>query len=229
MRVVVATDHAEQAATHVAAALRAAVSERGQASLAVSGGSTPGDLLEALAGMSLPWDRLHLFQVDERIAPSGHPERNLELLRRRLLARRPLPDGQVHPMHVDGPDPEVAAESYAAQLREVAGAPPVIDVVQLGLGSDGHTASLIPGDPVLDVVDRDVAVTGSYAGWPRLTLTLPTLARARSVVWLVSGADKRPAVERLLAGDPTIPAGRIPTAGAVAFLDPAAAPDDPSR
>ncbi|MFP4635880.1 MAG: 6-phosphogluconolactonase [Nitriliruptoraceae bacterium] len=228
MRVVIADDHARQAAAHVAVALREAASERGRATLAVSGGSTPGDLLEALAAQPLPWDRLHVFQVDERFAPAGHTERNLELLRGRLLADRPLPDGQVHPMPVDNPDPEAAAERYAAQLAEVAGVPPVLDVVQLGLGSDGHTASLLPGDPVVDVVDRDVAVTGSYGGWRRLTLTLPIIARARSLVWLVSGADKRGAVARLLAGDPAIPAGRVPGDRAVAFLDPAAAPDPPA-
>jgi 6-phosphogluconolactonase len=231
VRVVIAAGHADlarQAAAEIATALRTAVTARGQAILAVSGGSTPGDLLEALAAETLPWDRLHLFQVDERIAPARLPDRNLELLRRRLLTHRPLADGQVHPMPVEDPDPEAAAARYGRTLREFAGDPPVLDVVQLGLGTDGHTASLVPEDPVLDVVDLDVAVTGSYGGWRRLTLTVPTVARARSILWLVAGADKRPTVARLLAGDPGIPASRVPPDRAVLFLDPAAAPRPPT-
>jgi 6-phosphogluconolactonase len=231
VRVVVAADRADlarQAAVEIATTLRTAVAARGQASLAVSGGSTPGDLLEALAAEPLPWDRLHLLQVDERIAPARHPARNLELLRRRLLSHHALADRQVHPMPVDEPDPETAAASYARTLHELAGDPPVLDVVQLGLGTDGHTASLVPDDPVLEVVDRDVAATGSYGGWRRLTLTVPTIARARSVVWLVAGADKRRTVARLLVRDPGIPASRVPPDRAVLFLDPAAAPGPPT-
>lgn len=231
MRIVIAADHADlarHAAAEIAAALRTAVTARGQATLAVSGGRTPGDLLEALAAETLPWDRLHLLQVDERIAPAGHPDRNLELLRRRLLSHRDLAGDQVHPMPVEDPDPAAAAARYTRTLRHLAGDPPVLDVVQLGLGTDGHTASLVPDDPALEVVDRDVAVAGSYGGWPRLTLTVPAIARARSIVWLVAGADKRAAVVRLLAGDPAIPASRIPSDRAVLFLDPAAARRPPT-
>jgi 6-phosphogluconolactonase len=231
VRIVVVADPvdlAREAASEIARALRTAITARGQATLAVSGGSTPGDLLEALAAETLPWDRLHLLQIDERIAPAGHPDRNLELLRRRLLAHRALADDQVHPMPVEDPDPDTAAARYARTLRQLAGDPPVLDVVQLGLGTDGHTASLVADDPALEVVDRDVAVTGSYGRWRRLTLTVPMLARARSIVWLVAGADKRAPVARLLAGDRTIPVSRIPPDRALLFLDPAAAPPPPT-
>jgi 6-phosphogluconolactonase len=224
VRIVIAADPARRAASGIARALRTAITARGQATLAVSGGSTPGDLLEALAAETLPWDRVHLLQVDERIAPAGHLDRNLELLRRRLLAHRPLAGDQVHPMPVEDPDPGAAAARYARTLSQLAGEPPVLDVVQLGLGTDGHIASLLPDDPALEVVDRDVAVTRSYGGWRRLTLTVPAIARARSIVWLVAGAEKRAAVTRLLAGDPAIPASRIPAGRALLFLDPAAAP-----
>jgi 6-phosphogluconolactonase len=231
VRVVTAADPvalARLAAEEIATALRTAVAARGLATLAVSGGSTPGELLAALAVETLPWDRVHLFQVDERLAPAGHPDRNLELLRARLVHPRGLPDGQVHPMPVEDPDPEAAADRYARTLREVAGVPPVLDVVQLGLGADGHTASLLPDDPVLEVDDRDVAATGSYGGWRRLTLTLPTIARARTIVWLVRGADKRAMVSRLLAGDLAIPAGHVPADRAVLYADAAAAPGLPT-
>jgi 6-phosphogluconolactonase len=231
VRIVIATDPADlarQAARGIARALRTAITARGQATLAVSGGSTPGDLLEALAVETLPWDRLHLLQVDERIAPADHPDRNIELLRRRLLAHRAFASDQVHPMPVEDPDPDAAAARYTRTLRQLAGDPPVLDVVQLGLGTDGHTASLVPDDPALEVVERDVAVTGSYGGWRRLTLTVPTLARARSIVWLVAGADKRAAVAGLLAGDPDLPASHIPPDRAMLFLDPAAAPRPPT-
>lgn len=210
---------AERAADRVAAALRDAIAERGQATLAVSGGRTPGDALSVLAGHALPWDHVHLFQVDERVAPDGHADRNLELIRHRFLASRPLPPAHVHAMDVADPDLHAAAEHYAARLREVAGEPPVLDVVQLGLGADGHTASLVPGDPVVDVVDRDVAPTGPYQGRRRLTLTYPALARARRLVWIVQGASKSRAVAGLLGRDVALPAARLPHDRAVLVAD----------
>ena len=227
VRVVIARDDRElarRAAAEIAEALRRAVATRGLATLAVSGGSTPGDLLAQLATASLPWERIHVFQVDERVAPVGHPERNLELLRARLFATGSVPADRVHAMPVEDRDLAAAAERYATELCAYAGDPPVPDVVQLGLGVDGHTASLLPGDPVLDVDDREVAVTGIYQGWRRLTLTVPPLARARLLVWVVRGADKRAMVERLVAGDPSIPAGRLPSERAVLFVDPDAGP-----
>lgn len=227
MRVVTALDAddlARRAASEIASSLRAAVRARGHATLAVSGGSTPGDMLEALASETVPWDRLQVFQVDERIAPAGDPDRNIELIRQRLLMNGSSPLLTLHPMPVEEADIEEAADRYAAELRERAGDPPVLDVVQLGLGSDGHTASLLPGDPVVDVTDREVAVSDYHQGWRRMTLTLPVLARARSLVWVVRGSEKRPMVDRLIAGDAAIPAGRVPRTHGVLFVERSAAP-----
>jgi 6-phosphogluconolactonase len=214
---------AERAAAVLATTLREAVTERGSATLAVSGGSTPGDALAALAAHELPWERIHLFQVDERLAPDGAADRNLGLLRQRFLARRALPAANLHPMPVTAADPEAAAARYAAELAELAGDPPVLDAVQLGLGADGHTASLVPEDAVLDVTERDVAVTARYQGRRRMTLTLPVLGRARQLVWLVRGEDKATAVARLVASDRSIPAGRVPAGRSLLLLDQAAA------
>jgi len=166
-------------------------------------------MLRALADEDLPWPAIYVAQVDERVAPSGHPDRNLTHLRESLLEHAPLKPDQVLAMPVELPDLEAAAAEYAEALRALAGAPPVLDLVHLGLGPDGHTASLVPGDAVLNVSDRDVAITGPYRGWPRMTLTYPVLNRARRVLWLVTGSDKAAMLPRLLAGDPSIPAGRV--------------------
>lgn len=202
---------ADRAAQVIARSLQAAVDERGRATLAVSGGSTPGRMLTALARRDLPWERIEVFQVDERIAAPEHPDRNLGLLRSCLLVQLPGPGPRVHPLPVELADPDVAATRAAVLLAERAGDPPVLDVVQLGLGADGHTASLVPGDPALAVTDRDIAVTGPYQGRRRLTATFPLLARARQRVWLVSGGTKAGALARVLAGDRSLPAARVPT------------------
>ncbi|HXX48558.1 MAG TPA: 6-phosphogluconolactonase, partial [Myxococcota bacterium] len=191
---------------------------------AVSGGHTPWAMLRALAELpGVPWRGVHVFQVDERVAPAGHPDRNLTHLRESLLARAPLPPEQVHAMPVEGADLEAGAAAYARELARVCGAPAVLDLVHLGLGPDGHTASLVPGDPVLGVVDRDVAVTGPYQERRRMTLTYPALDRARELLWLASGADKAPMLVRLIDGDASIPAGRVRGDRALALVDRAAA------
>lgn len=214
---------AERGADVLAGALRAAVRERGQATLAVSGGTTPGATLAALARREVAWAHVHVLQVDERIAPDGDADRNLSLLRARLLAGLPEPGPTLHAMPVTAADPWEAAAAYAERLVVLAGDPPVLDVVQLGLGADGHTASLVPGDPVLDVVDRDVAVTGTYQGRRRLTATFPLLSRARQRVWLVAGADKAAALAGVQAGDRALPAARLPRHDARWLVDRAAA------
>lgn len=183
---------------------------RPRVSLALSGGRTPWPILELLAGADLEWERVDVFQVDERIVPVGDPARNLTGLANSLLDRVPA---TMHPMPVADPDPEAAARRYAADL------PASLDIVHLGLGDDGHTASLVPGDPSLDVRDADVTVTGEYRGHRRMTLTFPALERAGSIVWIVSGADKAEMVERLLASDPSIPAGRVPHDRALLITD----------
>jgi len=218
---------ARRGAALIALAARECVSERGRFSLAVSGGTTPWRMLRALADEELPWDRIHVFQVDERVAPDGDPERNLTRLRESLLEHAPLPPDQLHEMPVGDADLAAAAARYAHTLEQVAGVPPVLDCVHLGLGSDGHTASLVPGDGVLAVHDRDVGVSEqAYQGHRRMTLTYPLLDRARRLLWIVTGREKAPMLQRLCDRDPSIPAGCVAQTNAVALADRAAADRD---
>lgn len=214
---------ATRAARFIAAAARAAVAERGRFTLAVSGGRTPWLMLGVLAAEQVPWKSVHVFQVDERIAPPGHADRNLTHLRESLLSHAALDPSRLHAMPVEEADLPAAAASYAAELQTVAGSPPMIDLVHLGLGPDGHTASLVPGDPVLRVSDADVALTGEYQGRRRMTLTYRSLGRARQLLWVVTGADKAPMLPRLVSGDPSIPAGRVRADRALVLPDAAAA------
>jgi 6-phosphogluconolactonase len=214
---------ARKAAAVIAEAARAAASSRGRFIMAVSGGHTPWSMLRALAGDELPWSQVHIVQVDERVAPAADPDRNLAHLRASLLERAPLPPDNIHAMPVEGADLDRAAEQYARTLREVAGSPPVLDLVHLGLGPDGHTASLVPGDPVLDITDADVAATGSYNGRRRMTLTFPTINRSRLVLWLVTGGEKAAALVRLRDGDRSIPASRVRQDRSLVLADRAAA------
>lgn len=214
---------ARKAAAFIAERAREASHRGRRFVLGLSGGHTPRRMLRELAEQDMPWGQVHLAQVDERLAPMG-PERNLELLKDALVAHVNLPDENLHAMPVETDDPVAAARRYGEELRSVAGIPLVLDLVQLGLGADGHTASLIPGDPVLKVQDKDVAVTtGAYGGLRRMTLSLPVISRSRCVVWLVTGAGKAPMLERLLRGDRSIPAGRVARARATIFADRAAA------
>ena len=215
---------ARQGAAVIAAEARAAVAARGRFNVAVSGGQTPWQMLRALANEDVPWEGIHVFQVDERVAPPGDPDRNLTHLRESLLAHAPLRPEQLHAMPVEDADLPAAAARYARTLQEFAGTPPVLDLAHLGLGPDGHTASLVPGDPVLNVTDADVALTGVYQGRRRMTLTYPILNRSRRILWLVTGAGKAGMLTRLLGADPTIPAGRIRQEQAVVLADRAAAP-----
>jgi 6-phosphogluconolactonase len=201
---------AKSAAEFIAAEARAAVASRGRFVMAISGGRTPWIMLKALAAEDVPWPQVYVAQVDERIAPAGDADRNLTHLHESLLEQAPLKPEQVLAMPVESPDLESAAVSYAESLRAITGTPPVLDLVHLGLGPDGHTASLVPGDAVLEVADRDVALTtGLYQGRRRMTLTYPMLNRARRILWLVTGGDKAAMLERLMAGDKSIPAGRV--------------------
>jgi 6-phosphogluconolactonase len=209
------------AADAIANACRGAVAARGTAVIAVSGGETPWRMLERFRTLDLPWDRIHVAQVDERVAPRGDPRRNLTRLERVLVDEGPLPRGQLLAMPVDAGDPGVAAQEYQRRLEAVAGRPLTLDLVQLGLGTDGHTASLLPGDPVLDVIDRDVATTLPYQGQPRMTLTYPALDRARQRLWLVTGAAKAARLSELLASDAAsdAPASRVSRADAIVVAD----------
>jgi 6-phosphogluconolactonase len=214
---------AEQAATLIASEARSAVTERGRFVLAVSGGHTPWIMLRALAKEDVPWDKVHLAQVDERVAPGGDPDRNLTHLRESLLEHAPLAPNQICAMPVESSDLETGAKEYAKVLEGIAGSPPVLDLVHLGLGPDGHTASLVPGDSVLQVSDADVGITSTYQGHRRMTLTYPVLNRARRVLWLVTGAEKVEMLKRLSKADPSIPAGRVNQECALVFADRAAA------
>ncbi len=214
---------ARAAAATIAADARAAIAARGRFALAVSGGHTPWIMLRALAGEDIPWAGVHICQVDERVAREGHLDRNLTHLRESLVQHAPLRPEQIHAMPVESPNLEAAATQYSLALRELAGSPPVLDLVHLGLGADGHTASLVPGDAVLNVIDEDVALTGAYQGRRRMTLTYSMLNRARRVLWVVTGSEKVEMLRRLRDGDVSIPAGRVHREQALLLADRAAA------
>lgn len=205
---------ARRGATLLTEVARGAVAAEGRFTLAVSGGRTPWAMFGHLDGQDLPWHRVGLWQVDERVAPDGDPDRNLTHL---LTSLPPGADPSVHPMPVTEQDLESAATGYSASL------PRVFDLVHLGLGDDGHTASLVPGDPVLEITEQDVALTREFRGRPRMTLTYPAIGRARRLLWLVTGQDKAPMLPRLLAGDPSIPAGRVRAVSSIVVADAAAA------
>lgn len=210
------------AAAEIAAHLALAIEQHKRASLALSGGRSPAPMLAALARTSLPWPAIDILQVDERIAPAGNEDRNANTLRTALLEPAAVPADRIHLMPVEETDLTLAAVAYARTLERLAGTPPRIDVVHLGLGADGHTASLVPGDAVLDEIQGLVALTQPYQGRRRMTLTYPALAGARRLVWLVIGADKADALRRLWDGDATIPAGRVERRNAIIFADAAA-------
>jgi 6-phosphogluconolactonase len=216
---------AGRAADLVVGKLAQAVDARGRATLAVSGGNTPAAFLAELAQRKLPWEAVHVFQVDERVAPPDDPERNLTGLRQALLDRVPIPPGNLHPMPVNDPDLGAGAAAYGDEIRAVTGPQGRLDVVHLGLGDDGHAASWPPGDPVVDAADDpggwgvsprqrwreppEVAVVGPFNGHLRMTLTPPVVNRAGWIVWLITGAAKAAVIARLLAGDPALPASRV--------------------
>jgi 6-phosphogluconolactonase len=206
---------AERFATLLAMRARSLVAATGKFTLALSGGSGPWQSFRLLADEDVPWGSVEIFQVDERVAPMGDDERNLTHM------KESLPEAaweRMHPMPVDSDDLETAASQYAQLLPEA------LDVVHLGLGPDGHTASLVPGDAVLDVTDRDVAITATeYQGRRRMTLTYPMLDRSRELLWLVTGESKADPLKLLLAGDPIIPAGRIRAERSLIVADEAAA------
>ena len=213
---------ARAAAKYVAAVASSAVAARGRFVMAVSGGRTPWIMLRALATEELPWRYIHVVQVDERVAPAGHSDRNLTHLLESLLAHSPIRPEQIHAMPVESPDLEAGVAQYAATLRDIAGSPPLLDLVHLGLGPDGHTASLVPGDPVLKITEADVALTAEYQYRRRMTLTYPIINRARRILWLATGSEKAGMLARLRQGDQSIPAGKISQERAVIFADQAA-------
>jgi 6-phosphogluconolactonase len=220
---------ARAGAAMIAEHCRAIVASRGRFVIALSGGHTPWVMFRLLAKESIPWQSVHVFQVDERVAPAGDPDRNLTGLHESLLEHTSLRKEQIHTMPVESADLKLAAEQYSATLRNIAGSPPVLDLAHLGLGPDGHTASLVPGDSDLDAHDTDVAVSGVYQGRRRLTLTYPVLNRARKVLWIVTGSEKAAMLRRLTEGDVSIPAGRVRPENAIVLADREAATRLPLR
>lgn len=210
---------AQLAAEIIAAEARAAVAERGRFVLAVSGGHTPWLMLRALAKSDVPWKAIYIVQVDERIAPAGDPDRNLTHIRECLLKESPLPPENLYGMPVESADLEAAASQYGHSIEHIAGVAPALDLVHLGLGADGHTASLVPGDPVLDIADRDVALTNTYQGWRRMTLTYPIINRARRILWVVTGKEKASVLSRFLRSDPALPSSRVSRSRATLIAD----------
>ena len=214
---------AAMAADWLAARITEDVAARGRCVLALSGGQTPWKMLEELITRNVPWHALQVVQVDERVVPIDDPRRNFTRIHELLCKRGRLDEKQLHAIPVERPDPDLAAREYAKSLERLVGSPPTMDIVQLGLGSDGHTASLAPADPTLKIMDRDAAATGVFAGTRRITLTLPCINRARARLWLINGAEKARRLRELIKGQGEIPAVRVSRDNAVVFADAAAA------
>lgn len=213
---------ANRAAAWVSGFLKTTIAQRGSATFAVSGGSTPATMFLSLTRYDIDWQHVHLFQVDERLAPKGSTDRNLTQLQQCLIDLVAIPTANVHPMPVDDEmAPDARAHEYERTLARFA--PGGIDLVHLGLGTDGHTASLLPGDPGLGVTDRAVTFTSLYKGFRRLTLTYPELTKAHALLWLAPGADKAKPLKQLLIGDSSVPAGRVRHRHQTVFCDTAAA------
>jgi len=216
-----AAEAGARVASLIAAQMRASVVECGRGSLALSGGRTPEPMLRALGAAEIPWQQVHVFQVDERVVGHDDARRNLSAITAAFESSS-VPAENVHGMPVDREPLQAGAEQYYTELCAYAGTPPRIDVVHLGVGEDGHTASLVAHDAALEA-DGDVAITAPYAGVHRMTLTLRALERAKFRVWLITGASKRRIVRRFLDGDPTIVASRVRREADVIVLDSDAA------
>ena len=199
---------AERTAEVIAEAAQEGIARHGRAVLAFSGGSTPAAMLQRLGTMDVKWNATHIVQVDERVAPEGHRDRNWTMITNNLLAGADIPHALLHPMPVTDDDLQQAADRYERLLTTVGGVPPIADVVHLGIGADGHTASLVPGDPVLRVRNRWIALAGPYQGRRRMTFTYPTINAARLVVWQVSDGDKAAALREALQGK-GVPASKV--------------------
>lgn len=209
---------AQRAAFLIARELRRNCEQQGRSTLAVSGGQTPRRMLELLSKEDLPWDHIDVFQVDERFAPEGNPDRNASEIQKAFGNVYARHSGQFHWMPVTDANPAHSAKRYAQTLAALTGPERTIDVVHLGLGADGHTASLFPGEP-LPETDDDVTLTAEHSGWRRMTLTLPSINRARFILWVVTGAGKRQALEALRNGEPGVPSSAVKRSGALIVAD----------
>ena len=213
---------AARAAAYLEQAIREALTHQKSFSLAISGGRTPWEMLKILSKADLPWQRINLFQVDERVAPDGHPDRNLTQLFQAIAGTPMVTQLRIFPMPVTAEDLDAGATEYTEVLNEVTEGKG-LDMIHLGLGTDGHTASLVPGDEVLAVKNRLVACTqNNYQGRIRMTLTYPLLNSAKQILWIVTGSEKKEMVQRMLQQDPSIPAGSIRSENALLLVDQAA-------
>ena len=211
-----------QAAAYLEQVIRKALTHQKSFSLAISGGRTPWEMLKILSKADLPWQRINLFQVDERVAPDGHPDRNLTQLFQAIAGTPMVMQLRIFPMPVNAKDLDAAVKEYAEVLNEVTESKG-LDLIHLGIGSDGHTASLVPGDEVLEIQNRLVAYTqNSYQGRIRMTLTYPLINAAKQILWIVTGSEKREMVQRMLQQDSSIPAGNIQQKNALLMVDKAA-------
>lgn len=209
----------DAAADHIARFLQQRTADQGHCSIAFSGGGTPNPMFDNLAGHPVDWAKVEIFQVDERLVPPGHPDHNFSALDQHLISKISIPPDQVHPMETEASDPKAAALRYGRILLERA--PDGLDMVHLGVGSDGHTASWPPDDPVIKEAEP-VAVAGPYQGHQRMTITPPVVRGAGSILWLIAGAAKAQALRQLIDSDPQIPAWHARIEGSVILADPAA-------
>lgn len=213
-----------------------AIAERGVCAIALAGGSTPKPLYEAISKQSLPWDKIHVFWGDERYVAPEHPDSNQLMARTAWLNKVPIPDTNIHPIATNETDPSVAASKYEQELLEFfqlsPGELPVFDIILLGIGDDGHTASLFPHTAALKVSDRAVTV-GNKDGQPRITFTYTLINQARCVIFLVAGASKRSALAQIfapVADASTYPSRLIQPQGTLCWLlDRAAAQELPLK
>ncbi|MEB3224766.1 MAG: 6-phosphogluconolactonase [Synechococcus sp.] len=175
-----------------------AIARRGICTIALAGGSTPKPLYEKLAQQNLPWEQIQIFWGDERYVPADHPDSNEKMAREAWLNHVPIPAANIHPMPTAASDPQQDADTYEATLKNFFGQDvwPVFDIVLLGMGDDGHTASLFPHTAALTVGDRLVAV-GKKQGEPRLTLTVPLINAAHNIIFLVAGQNKQEALQQI--------------------------------
>lgn len=214
---------AKEAALYIADNIRIHVAKKGFFTLAISGGRTPWEMIRELAAEDLPWEKVFLFQVDERIAPDGHPDRNLTQLFNSIEGTSLMTRLNIFPMHVIAEDLEVACAEYSDNIKRITETGK-LDLIHLGIGTDGHTASLIPGDNVLEVQNRDVALTNHpYQGRQRMTLTYPLINQAEKILWVITGEEKAEMLSRLLNQDPAIPAGKVSQSQAIILTEEAAA------
>jgi 6-phosphogluconolactonase len=210
--------------------IQTAIAQRGTCTIALSGGSTPKPIYEAIAGHDLPWDKLHIFWGDERYVAPEHPDSNQRMAREAWLDRVPFPPENLHPIPTAGQDPETDAQAYDQHLQTFFGLEsgqfPQFDIMLLGMGDDGHTASLFPQTEALEVCDRSVTV-GNKDGEPRITLTVPVLNLSRTIIFAVAGENKRAALAQVFAreGDEATYPSRLiqPVDGEIYWLLDAAA------